>query len=807
VVRAQKNPGTDPTYLEFFGLTQPPFARLSRSSDIFHTEQYSLLMSHLATATEQSDCLVVMCGADGSGRTTLLNRYITSLGDDICYVTIDETCDDETKFYCAFLRQLGFSDIAGTSPELWRITKEFLVHRGMVGDPVLIMIDNAHLINATVLEQIRRISEIKVKDRRVLSVVLAGTSDIERIMDSPAMSQVEFDSHVHFNIRVYTEEETANYVWHRLRLAGGSDVVKFSNEAHPLIYRYTGGIPKLINMLCNDLLTEACALKSHAITEDLVRTVADKRRLLPHVVPLQGKGRRRTDPDLKLAQADGETGERITPRDSATKKPVEKPTPKAKRPDAGDQNLLEQISQLAEQIGEFRADRTQSLEDIGARDKEINELHNKLVAQTAESKKLTSALADHTDEIGRLQQALSDSEKTLQKSERAAKKLATDLEKERKAAKAAQIAETEKLANFLADHSDEVGRLKQALSDSTKALLKSEKASNKLSTDLERERKAVNTAQTDISKANAKVEELSRLKSELRATVKDLSADLKLAEERVVGIDALDNNTADLKDEIEEKAGELLTLRGELDSRDEAFGDLEKLLQESQNECASLQLQVAAVKNLEESVSEKDARIADLKAEVASDSQEIMASEAKNEELESRDTELAQADDVLTVDLEVQEVREMLTGTQAQLPENSKSIEQPKTETSDSPKPKSQLTARPTASRLDSTAEQSAGIITAFEVVRDGKIEQVMKIAEGQSRIMIGRGEDSELRLNSKLVSRHHALIFCTEKGLYIEDLNSSNGTKVNSRTITRCDLRVGDIVTIGDFQIKPRQA
>ena len=803
MVRALENPGTDPTYLEFFGLKRPPFARLSRPSQIFHTEQYSLLMSHLATATEQSDCLVVICGADGSGKTTLLNRYITSLGDDICYVTIDETCNGEKKFYCAFLRQLGFSDITGTSRELWRITKEFLVHRGMAGDSVLLMIDNAHLINPTVLEQIRRISAIKVKDRRVLSIVLAGTSGLERIMDSPAMSQVEFHSHVHFNIRVYTEEETANYVWHRLRLAGGSDVVKFSNEAHPLIYRYTGGIPKLINMLCNDLLTEAYALESHAITEDLVRTVADNRRLLPHVVPLQGKGRRRTDPDFKLVQPDEQTGERITPRESTTKKP----TPKAKRPDVGDKNLLEQISQLSEQIGEFRADRTQALEDLGTRDKEINELRNKLDAQTAESKKLISALADHSDEIGRLQQALSDSTKALQKSERASKKLATDLEKERKAAKAAQTAETEKLASVLEDHSDEVGRLQQALSDSTKALLKSEKASNKLSTDLERERKAANTGQTDISKANAKVEELSRLKSELQGRVKDLSADLKLADERVVEVDTLENNTAELKDEIEKKAGELLTLRGELDSRDEAFGELEKLLQESQNESASLRLHVADLKNLEESVSEKDARIADLKAEVASYSQESMALEAKNEELESGDMELAQADDIPTLEVELQEVRQMLTGTQAQLTENSKLMAQPKTEARNSPKPENQLTARSTASRLDSTAEQSAGIITAFEVVRDGKIEQVMEIAKGQSRIMIGRGEDNELRLNSKFVSGHHALIFCTEKGLYIEDLNSSNGTRVNSRTITRCDLRAGDIVMIGDFQIRLRQA
>ncbi len=82
-----------------------------------------------------------------------------------------------------------------------------------------------------------------------------------------------------------------------------------------------------------------------------------------------------------------------------------------------------------------------------------------------------------------------------------------------------------------------------------------------------------------------------------------------------------------------------------------------------------------------------------------------------------------------------------------------------------------------------------------------------MTLEEGQSRIMIGRSEDSELRLNSEFVSRHHALILSTDDGFCIENLNSFNGTIVNSKTITRCDLHVGDIVTIGDFEIRPKQA
>ena len=142
----------------------------------------------------------------------------------------------------------------------------------------------------------------------------------------------------------------------------------------------------------------------------------------------------------------------------------------------------------------------------------------------------------------------------------------------------------------------------------------------------------------------------------------------------------------------------------------------------------------------------------------------------------------------------------MLTEAQAPPTDNPTLIALPKTDGCDSPKPEKQQAEPSLASKPDSTAT-----ITAFEVVKRGKIEQVMEVAESQSRIMIGRAEDNDLRLNGGFVSRHHALISCNKQGLYIEDLNSFNGTIVNSRKTSRCDLRAGDVVEIGDFQIRPR--
>ena len=1116
-------------------------------------------MGHLANATQQSDCLVVICGADGSGKTTLLNRHIASLGDDIFFARIDHTCDDDQQFYCSFLSQLGFGDITGNPDELRRITKEFLIHRGSAGDPVVLMLDNANLISPKVLEQLRWVSTITVDDTRAISIILAGNSDLMRIMDSPAMSEVKFRSHVRFNIRAYSEEETANYVRHRLKLAGSIDAVKFSSEAHPLIYRYTGGIPRLINMLCNAVLTEAHAASSRVITEDLVRGVADSRRLVPHMVPLQGKGRRRTDPGFKFVQSERQTEGSLADTETTFEKPFERPrkasgqtdpekqsvgkeddliidqsaqklrpkdrqritpsplipTVDTKVPEVDVTNLLEQVSRLSEQLGELKAERKRAVEDVSSRDDKLRELREKLSLQSAETEKLVNALEGNAGKIEQLSEALSVNKKALHKSEKTSMQLAAELQKERGAAESAlnelakakatseelshlkaelqsavdaftgsekrvgslerqlsdlaeansdlatdlemerRAAETalgelaeakatvqefkdlkaelqsavdaladreqhvadlegqlsalaeansdlavdlemersaaETVRNELAEakaKTEELGDLKAELESAFDTLASSEQhvvglerqlsdlaeANDDLAAALEKERSAAKTALNDLSAARATTQEFSNLKTELQSAVdalagseqqveslerqlselaeandglaaalekerttlqtalnerveseatthefsdltaelqsavealadseqhveslerqlselaeandglaaalekerttaqtalnerveseatthefsdltaelqsavealadserhvdslerqlsdlaeasSDLVADLELANEQIGRIDILEQAAADREDEIEKQASELVALRGEVENRDEVLDDLASSLRAMQDECESLRVRVATAESLEESISDKDARIAEMESKLVVRSQEISSLEAKNqeldlarqareedldrllnveenliasqerialleEELELRARELAAADNLAGLELELQEARHRLAAAEAE------------------------LAVRSPAFGPDLDVDWRKPDIRAFEVIKDGKIEQIVKVGTGQWRMMVGRSEDSELYLNSKYVSRHHALIICSEQAIYIEDLNSSNGTAVNSKIVARCDLRPGDVITIGDYRIKPSRA
>ena len=741
MARALETPDAIPAYLEFFGMKRPPFARLSVPSQLFHSDQYSVLADHLASATEQSDFLLVLCGAEGSGKTTLLNRHILDLGEDVSYATFDESCADGTQFYCGLLRQLGFHDISGKLNELRNIAREFLIYRGMAGDPVLLIVDNAHLVCASVLEQLRSISETLVNDRRVLSIVLAGNSDLRRIMGSPAMRKLRFRRHVDFSIRVYSEQETEDYVRHRLRLSGGADAAKLAHDAHPVIYRFTGGIPNSINRLCSAVLTEACSLDTRVVTGDLIRSVAEAHEILPHVVPLQGMGRRKTDSSVSLVAPAQRTEDRIIARHPPPGSAFESPEGGSAVADVDIKDLWSQVSQLSGQ----------------------------LAVQTQKTETLSNKVLNDTAEISRLEGALSETRKALRQSESAANELTDkadaeieqlELEKSELQASIEGLTADLKTANKQAAKVDALEKSLIKSQDECESLQASVTESKKELRAAKRSKTAADKAKT---KAKTRTEKLEREKSELQVSVKGLTADLKTANKQATRIDALEKSLEESQDEclslrasVTETRKELRAARRSKTAADKAKTktktEIKKLEREKlklQDQCDSLQARTEALQILEESVARKDARIAELEAELDTDIRPDTTNRAE------------------------------LRSAQAEKP-----------------------SAR---SRPDASIEQMTDAIAVIEVSRDGEIDQVMNLADGPSRIMIGRGDDCELRLDSKFVSRHHALIFCTDEGVCIEDLNSFNGTIVNSRKVSRCDLHADDTVTIGDFQLRPR--
>jgi len=863
VASALKNPDSKPTYLEYFGMTRPPFDQLPGPSPIFLSDQYSLLTAHLTSATEQTDCLMVICGANGSGKTTLLNRYITSLSDDVSFAAFDETCKSGTEFYTGFLRQLGFRDITGSLRELRRITKEFLIHRGKAGDPVLVIVDNAHLICASVYEQLRWIAETRVDDRRVLSIVLAGNTDLHRILESPAMSSIKFRSQIDFSIRVYTEEETEDYVRHRLRLAGGIDAAKFAIEARPLIYRYSGGVPSTINLLCNEVLAEAYARETRVISADLVRMVADTHHIEPSITLPQTTGRRKTDPDIDQLPPE-RTEARITAREAPSNETTDKPERDSAFAGVDVAALLAQVGELSEQLADVEAARYQAVSDINVRDNDVGKLRKQLTALLKKTAKQENAAKQNAEKIRQLKRELSDASKALRTSEKATQKAiqnselpqieieklqpkvqqltdqVASLEAAEKQAKSevlerdrhvsdlerqldTQTKRAEKQQRSADENVDQVRQLKSELSDVSKALKASEKIAAKANIDAELPNVEIEKLQLQVEQLTEQLasfeeaekqaqqetrqrdKDAAELKKQLGAQTKAAEKRKRAAEKQLGEILQLRESLADSKAALqgsEKGAAELTSaLKKEERATDRANSELTKLktktgkLEESKSELQ------AKVSTLTKDLKEANKRVN--KSHVVEKSNETLKKkiETKTEQLGVRDKALTELETTLrNTQEECDSLRASIkseTALEASIQAKDALIADLKTQLA---------TANARSSKREDAAEQPADAINTLEVIKDGKVEQVFPITADQSRIMIGRSDDSELCLDSKFVSRHHALIFITDHRVYIEDLNSFNGVSVNSKTVTRLELHENDTVLVGDFVIRPRR-
>lgn len=421
-----------------------------------------------------------------------------------------------------------------------------------------------------------------------------------------------------------------------------------------MIHRFSGGNPKLINRLCNAVLTEALAQETRVISAALVRQVADQHEFVPHVLPLPGEGRRKTDRDIQHAASDSGIQERISPREAPHQQAAQDFAAEHGLTELSIEKLLEQVSRLSDELDATRAEARKVLLDVDIRDVDINAL------------------------IGKVEQQ------------------AIDLE---------QAARTER------DNDKEIKRLKRSLQNS-------EQLSDELKENLKTEKRAAGKLRTEFARASRKLEKLELRKTKLQESIRNLKAAKK-------------------KDAAE--------VRRNQKKQDKKISDLERSVEK-------LQAQGDALRATADGLADTS----NPKADAVDEIQEAI--ESGPEKLDADPVPLA--DDT--------------TGTHS---------------SGDPAEPNTYV-----------------GSIGAIEIFKNGELDHVVTFQTGVNRLMIGRGNDSELCLQSKFVSRHHALIFLSGHRAYLEDLRSYNGTVVNAKRISRCKIEPDDIITIGDFELRPQR-
>jgi general secretion pathway protein A len=237
-------------YLETFGLREHPFRLSPDPRFLFLSKQHSRAKAYIESTVWSGGGFVVVTGEIGAGKTTLIEQFLSELDDTVAVARIHQTQVSAVQFLQSLLVQFGIRPFNMRKAELLDTLSSHLRSLLEAGRRIVIVIDEAQNLDTTVLEEIRMLSDISAGAGRVVSIILAGQPELNSTLDSPELEQLSQRTRLRFHLKALSEAETGAYIQHRLRLAG-DERESIAPEAFPVVYRYTGGVPRLINTLCD----------------------------------------------------------------------------------------------------------------------------------------------------------------------------------------------------------------------------------------------------------------------------------------------------------------------------------------------------------------------------------------------------------------------------------------------------------------------------------------------------------------------------------------------------------------------------
>jgi type II secretory pathway predicted ATPase ExeA len=264
------------SYLQHFKLDEQPF-RLTPDPDfVYWSKQHARAKAYMESTIWLADGFVVITGEIGSGKTTLLQSFLGELGDDIVYAVVSQTQLTPTQFLQAVLTEFGFKPFNKRKVELLDMINMFLIEQYSNGKKVVLIIDEAQNLSKKVLEEVRMMSGIETHKEKVLRIILAGQPELKETLDSPSLKQLVQRVRLRFHIGPLDKRETREYVEHRLKVAGRERTDLIDATAYTDIFRFSGGLPRLINTLCDTALLCAFAEEKNTVgSEDVMSAVEE----------------------------------------------------------------------------------------------------------------------------------------------------------------------------------------------------------------------------------------------------------------------------------------------------------------------------------------------------------------------------------------------------------------------------------------------------------------------------------------------------------------------------------------------------
>lgn len=259
-------------YQSFYSLRQKPFAITSNPSFLYLSQRHKEALANLTYGIKERVGFIEITGEVGTGKTTICRALLNQLDEKTKTAFIFNSSLSELQLLQTIIEDLGIKTNKKSRGDLFSELNRFLIEQLALNNNVVVIIDEAQNLSFRLLEQIRMLSNLEAENEKLLQIVLVGQPELRDKLRSPKLRQLRQRIAVRYHIEALGKEEVPRYIEHRLKLAGANGAAPvFEPQSVEDIYGYSGGIPRLINIVCDKALLMGFTLEQRRIEPTIIK--------------------------------------------------------------------------------------------------------------------------------------------------------------------------------------------------------------------------------------------------------------------------------------------------------------------------------------------------------------------------------------------------------------------------------------------------------------------------------------------------------------------------------------------------------
>ena len=260
-------------YLKFYNLKEEPFSLSPNPDFLYLSEVHKEGLANLRYGLIQKKGFIVITGEVGTGKTTLINALLSEIPQDVKTAFISNPKLERNEFFYLLSKAFKIGNGDNKAKFLINFT-EFLEQADKNSENVVLIIDEAHCLTEELLEEIRLLSNLETPNSKLINIILVGQPEFEKILDNPKFRALKQRITLRHKLKPLGRGETSNYVKVRLSRAGAKDAGIFSQKALKAIHEYSGGIPRVINLLADHSMLTGFIKEARTIDDKIIKECA-----------------------------------------------------------------------------------------------------------------------------------------------------------------------------------------------------------------------------------------------------------------------------------------------------------------------------------------------------------------------------------------------------------------------------------------------------------------------------------------------------------------------------------------------------